>query len=505
MDVFLAVDLGTTGLKVTLVEASGEILSSEYEGYPFASPQDGYAEQDPELWWSGLVKCGQTLQRKFPDRMSRLLGVGICGQMHTQVYLGGDMDILRPSITWMDQRSSSIAARINQDPEAKALVFRETKNFATTTYTALQMKWVQENQADVWNRLNHVLVAKDFLKYRMTGEMATDYSDAAGTLLFDVEKCRWSEEMFRFFGFSPSLLPLVLPSDEIIGNVTREASEKTGIPEGTPVVNGCADQTAASLGAGVVRPGQVTAVIGTAGVISVCSDRPLPDTKNRILCWNYCLRDKWVILGIMQTAGESLNWFKKAFDPSQNAKEVSSDVFEVYNRIVSAVPDGSDGLIFLPYLNGERTPYWDPDARGVFFGIGLSTGKAHFIKAIMEGVCFGLRNNVETVEDLGIEINEIRSIGGVSKSTVWLHILAKILRKPIKTIRVKDAGLLGSIILCGKALDIYPSVEEAVEDMVISDHEICYEKPEPVYEKQYRLFLDLYNHLSEAFKKAAAR
>jgi xylulokinase len=211
------------------------------------SPRHGYAEQDPELWWSGLVTCCQALRTEFPDRMSRLLGVGICGQMHTQVYLSGGMDILRPSITWMDQRTSSIASRINQDPEAKALVFRETKNFATTTYTALQMKWVQENQPEIWNRLNHVLVAKDFLKYRLTGEMAIDYSDAAGTLLFDVEKCRWSKAMFEFFGFSPSLVPEVLPSDEIIGKITREASEQTGIAQGTPVVNGSADHTAASL------------------------------------------------------------------------------------------------------------------------------------------------------------------------------------------------------------------------------------------------------------------
>lgn len=503
MDTFLSIDLGTTGLKVTLVYASGDILASEYREYPIASPQPGFAEQNPESWWSSLVQCCQTLQAKNSDGMSSLLGVGICGQMHTQVYLGGDMTILRPSITWMDQRSHSIVSRINDDAKAKALVFKETKNFATTTYTAPQMKWVQENQTEVWTRLGHILLAKDFLKYRLTGEMATDYSDAAGTLLFDVEKCRWSDEIFRLFHFSRSLLPQALPSDEIIGKVTDEASGLTGLPVGTPVANGCADQTAATLGAGVVHPGQVAAVIGTAGVITVCSDRPLPDSRNRILCWNYCLRDRWEILGVMQTAGESLNWFKNAFDHSQDSDEDSRDVFEIYNQIVRSVPDGSGGLIFLPYLNGERTPYWDPNARGVFFGIGLSTGKGSFVKAIMEGVSFGLRNNVETVEDLGIQINEIRSIGGASKSDVWLHILGKILRKPIKTIRVRDAGLLGSIILCGKALGVYPSIEEAVEDMVVSDQEIHYKEPQPVYEKHYELFLDLYDNLKKTYEKAA--
>ncbi len=505
MELFLGIDLGTTGLKTTLVDVSGEIIASETCEYPLRSPQEGYAEQDPERWWSGLVKCCQALQNRKPDMMSNLIGVGICGQMHTQVLLNGAGDILRPSITWMDQRSRAIVARINQNPGVRSLVFQETKNFATTTYTALHMKWVQENQPEIWSQVQHVLIAKDFLKYRLTGEMVTDYSDAAGTLLFDVARCRWSENMFDYFGFPLALLPDVQPSHTIVGNVKRTASEQTGIPAGTPVVNGCADHTAASLGAGVVRSGQVTAIIGTAGVISVCSDQPLPDSKNRTLCWNYCLGDRWVILGITQTAGESLNWFKNTFDQTTGSDEDSSDIFEVYNRSVSNVPDGSNGLIFLPYLNGERTPYWDPNARGVFFGIGISTAKTHFIKAIMEGVSFALRNNVETVEDLGIRIDEIRVLGGGSKSPVWLHTLAKILNKPIKTLRVGDAGSLGSIMLCGIALGVYPSMEKAVATLVMTDNEIHYEAPQTIYEKQYQLFLELYEKLQPSFQKAAQR
>ena len=503
MELFLGIDLGTTGLKTSLVDVSGEIIASQTIQYPIRSPQEGFAEQDPELWWSGLGQCCQALQNRKPNLMSSLIGVGICGQMHTQVYLDGAGKILRPAITWMDQRSSSIVTRIHQNPDVSSLIFRETKNFATTTYTALHMKWVQEKQPEIWSQVKHVLIAKDFLKYRLTGEMATDYSDAAGTLLFDVESCRWSENMFNYFGFPATLLPDVHASHTIIGDVTRRASEQTGIPAGTPVANGCADHTAASLGAGVVRSGQVTAIIGTAGVISVCSDQPLPDNNNSTLCWNYCLEDRWVILGITQTAGESLNWFKNAFDPATGSDKETRDIFEVYNRSVRHVPDGSNGLIFLPYLVGERTPYWDPNARGVFFGIGISTEKAHFIKAIMEGVSFALRHNVETVEDLGIGIDEIRFLGGGSKSAVWLHTLAKILTKPIKTLSVSDAGALGSIMLCGKALGLYPSVEKAVETMVKTDKEIHYEKPQAIYEKQYDLFLELYENLKHSFQKAA--
>ena len=231
------------------------------------------------------------------------------------------------------------------------------------------------------------------------------------------------------FQFSALTIAEALPSDKIIGKISRKASAETGIPVHTPVVNGSADLAAASLGAGVVRSGQVTAIIGTAGVISVCSDQPLPDDRDRTLCWNYCLRDKWVILAIMQTAGESLNWFKNAFDPTEASGDTSCDIFEIYNRIAADVADGSNGLIFLPYLNGERTPYWDPHARGVFFGIDLATEKAHFIKAIMEGVSFALRQNIATVENLGIGIDEIHFLGGGSKSPVWLNTLAKIIKK----------------------------------------------------------------------------
>jgi len=257
------------------------------------------------------------------------------------------------------------------------------------------------------------------------------------------------------------------------------------------------------LGAGVTRSGQVTAIIGTAGVISVCSDRPLPDADLRTLCWNYCLRNRWVILGITQTAGESLNWFKRTFDGAQHGAEASGDIFELYNRIVGDISDGSDGLIFLPYLNGERTPHWDPDARGLFFGIGLSTTKAHFIKAIMEGVCFALRQNVETVERLGIGIDEIRCLGGGSKSPIWLNTLAKVLRKPIRSLKVRDAGALGSIILCATALKVYPAAHKAVESLVEADEPILSNAPLAVYERHYELFLDLYADLQQTFKKAA--
>lgn len=500
MSHFLGIDLGTTGLKVALLAEDGRLIGSEYREYPILSPQPGYAEQDPEVWWTGFVSACQSLKGQHPTEFDQILGVGICGQMHTQVYLNEENQVLRPAITWMDQRSSEIVDDINQDEEARNLVFQETHNFATTTYTAPQVRWVKEHQPDIWRRVARILVAKDYLKFRLTGQMVTDYAEASGTLLFDVAKRRWSDRLFDFFGFPRSLFPEALPSDEIIGQVTREASGLTGLKAGTPVANGSSDNSASALGAGMIHPGQVTLIIGTAGVISVCSARPLADPANRTLCWHYCLRDKWVTLGVMQTAGESLHWFKNAFDRQDGR---SGDIFEQYNQAVAGVPDGSGGLIFLPYLNGERTPYWDPFARGVFFGINLSTQKAHFIKAIMEGVSFALRHNIETVESLGITIKEVRAVGGGLKSPVWLDVLGKILRKPIVTVSVPDTANLGNALLCGRALGVYPSLEEAVARMVTTDRRVSYPTGTAIHEKQYAIFLELYDQLRGTFRRSA--
>ncbi|MFN2117816.1 MAG: xylulokinase [Candidatus Promineifilaceae bacterium] len=502
MIVFMGIDLGTTGLKVTLLTDNGRLIGSEYCEYPIETPHPGYAEQDPQAWWQGFVAACQTLKSKHPVEFGEIAGIGICGQMHTQVYLDKDNTVLRPAITWMDQRANDIVDRINQDEAAKELIFQETQNFASTTYMAPQMNWVMENEPDLWRQVAHILVAKDFIKFKLTGQMVTDISDASGTLLFNVKDRIWSDPVIDYFGIPRAMLPEVRPSTVIMGQVSPEAATITGIKAGTPVGNGSTDNSASALGAGMVQPGQVTLIIGTAGVISVCSERPLIDPQNRTLCWNYCLPDQWVTLGITQTAGESLNWFKNAFDKTEPGVR-SGDVFEQYNQAIAGVPDGSGGVIFLPYLNGERTPYWDPAARGVFYGINLTTQKAHFIKAIMEGVSFALRNNIETVESLGIAINQVRAVGGGLKSTVWLETLGKILRKPIVTVSVPDTANLGNILLVGKALGAFDSIEDAVGRMATTERQVSFNADTPVYEKQYAVFLELYEQLKQTFRQSS--
>jgi xylulokinase len=502
MNYLLGIDLGTTGLKVSIFAEDGTLIGSQSCEYPLLTPQAGYVEQDPEAWWQGFVSATQSLRSSHPESFGRIAGIGICGQMHTQVYLDQNDHVLRPAITWMDQRSSHIVARIRSDPAGQELLYQETANFPSTTYTALQSKWVQENEPEVWRKTRSILIAKDYLKYRLTGVKATDFAEASGTLLFDVRNERWSRAAFDYFDISPDLFPAVSPSDEIIGTITQQAAQETGLKQGIPMVNGSSDNSASALGSGMVRSGQVTLIIGTAGVVSVCSDRPLLDPAGRTLCWHYCLPKHWVTLGITQTAGESLQWFKNAFESQEASQSDSGDIFNRYNQAIAQVPDGSGGVIFLPYLNGERTPYWDPLARGVYFGLNLATGKAHMIKAIMEGVSFALRNNIETIEALGIQIDEVRAVGGGLKSPVWLQTLGRILKKPISTVTMPDTANLGNILLCGKALGLVSSYQQSVEDMVAADQVVHYPNGVPIYEKQYALFLELYPQLQSLYRKA---
>lgn len=500
MDIFLSIDLGTTGLKTAIITGKGIVLESEYFEYPIITKKHGYAEQNADLWWEGFVKGCKKIKEKRKTDFSKIKAIGICGQMHTHVYLDKNSKILRPAITWMDQRSVRIVDGINSDEDKKNSVFKNTQNIATATYTATQVKWVMENEKDLWGKVCHVLVAKDYLKYRLTGRMATDYSDASGTLLFNVAEKKWSDEMFKFFNIPRSLFPDVSASNSVMGYVSKEAALLTGLTEGIPVVNGSSDNSAAALGGGMIKSGQVTLIIGTAGVITVCSDKPLVDKEHKTLCWNYCLEDKWATLAVTQTAGESLNWFKEAFDAGPEDKQRSSDIFMQYDKLVEGIPDGANGLVFLPYLNGERTPYWDSHARGVFYGINLFSKKPHFIRAVMEGVAFSFRNCMETIENLGIDINEIRAVGGGLKSTVWLNILGKILKKNLYTVERTDTGLIGNMLIALKALDKSVSLDKRVSEIVEYKNHVYFDTVVPDLEKQYQKFIQLYENLKGIFK-----
>lgn len=492
--IFLGIDLGTTGIKVILMQADGKVVDKNYADYPILTPRPDYAEQNPQDWWNSLCRISKELLQRNSSLRHSIIGVGITGQMHTQVYLDREGNSLGTAITWMDQRTQAMVDQINQ--VHKETIFQHTSNYLTTTYTAPHILWVKRNRPELYAKTAKILLAKDYLKYRLTGEMVTDYSDAAGTLLFDVGAKRWSQEMFGLFEIDESLMPAVGKSALVIGRITAEAAQATGISEGVPVINGCADHAATSLGAGVINPGDVSAIVGTAGVVSVLSDQPVPDERYGSLCWNYCLEDRWINLAVMQTAGESLNWFKRAFDG-----EDEDGVFDTYNLEAAKVPEGSGGLVFLPYLMGERNPYWDPQARGVFFGIGLGHNKYHFVRAVMEGVGFAFKNNLELIESLGVEVGELRLLGGGAKSPLWRELLARILNRRMKTVQVEETGALGSCLLCGSALGLFTDLEAASRSLVnLGDEYYCSEMP-GVYKTNYEIFKELYPSLRGLYQR----
>ncbi len=495
----LSVDLGTTALKAVIADETGRTVASVGEGYPTFGEREGYAEQDPQAWWEAFCRACRQLKDREPDAFEELAFVAFCGQMHTHVYLNAEGVPLRSAITWMDQRSAEIAQELAADHETGPLIKREAANRITPTYTAPNLLWVKRHDPDTWMQTRAVLVAKDYVKYRLTGTMVTDPSEAAGTLLFNVARQEWSAELLDLFAVDKETLPEIAPAGAVIGNITPSAADETGIAAGVPVINGATDNSTAALGAGVTEAGDATLIIGTAGVVSVCSEQPIPDPNDAVVCWNYALPDRWINLGVMQTAGESLNWFRRAFDAQSGGE--GEDVFSTYNELVGSVPDGSDGLFFLPYLNGERTPHWDSNARGVFFGAGLGTRKAHFVKAVMEGVAMALRNNAETVEALGQPIGEVRAIGGGLQSRPWLEILSRVLEKPIRLIRSVEPPVRGNIALGRTALGEIGSPRELVR----TEHDSEYlEAPGAHgYDARYEVFLELYRQLRPVFEQRA--
>lgn len=490
---FIGIDLGTTGVKMILLGDDGVLVDQDNVDYDVLTPEKGYVEQRPSDWWNGLCKISNNLVSRNKKVIKKVKGIGIAGQMHTHVYLDKDNNPIGNAITWMDQRSEEIVKKLSE--EYNDIIFKNTSNFITTTYSAPQITWMKENKSDLFNKTVKILLAKDYIKFKLTGEMITDYSDAAGTLLFDVKNKKWSSEMFDLFGIDKGLMPEVDKSNAIIGKISKEAAETTGLPADIPVINGSADHAATSLGAGVVSPGQASAIIGTAGVVSVLSDEPVADPEHRILCWNYCLEDKWVNMAVMQTAGQSLNWFRKAFD------EGKDNIYQDYNNGVKEISAGSEGLIFLPYLMGERSPYWDAKTRGMFFGINLNHNKYHFVRSIMEGVSFAFKNNIEIIESLGNNIKELRILGGGSKSVIWKNIFAQITNKKLLSLTIEETGALGSSIMTGVALGIYESIDLATQKIVSVNEEIYEDEFSDIYKNNYEIFKKLYENNKDLFAK----
>src|SRR5438270_7840959 len=460
---FIGVDIGTGGTRALLIDAEGRVTASAtVEHVPFASPQTGWAEQDPRDWWRAATLAIRDVLAKSEIQPEEVQAIGFSGQMHGAVLLDQHDEVLRPSIIWCDQRTSAQCAAITEKIGATRLI-ELTCNPALTGFTLPKMLWVRELEPELWRQVRTVLLPKDYVRLRLTGDKATDVADASGTLLFDVAGRKWSHAMLAATEIDEALLPRVYESPEITGVVSSVGAAATGLRAGTPVVGGGGDQAAGAVGMGIVRPGTVSATIGTSGVVFAASDKPALDPKGRVHTFCHAVPGRWHVMGVTQGAGLSLRWFRDQFGAwADDAR----DPYERLTEEAARIPPAANGLIWTPYLMGERTPHLDPHARGALVGLTASHTRAHVVRAILEGVAFSLRDTFEIFKEMKVSVEEIRLGGGGARSELWRQIQADTYGREAKTVAAEEGAAYGAALLAGVAAGGWPSVDAACDAVV---------------------------------------
>ncbi|MBQ7009810.1 MAG: xylulokinase [Ruminococcus sp.] len=499
----LGVDIGTSGTKTVLFNELGEAIASATVEYPMYQPQNGYAEQDPEDWYNATVSTIKTVVEKSSVNNSEIIGIGLSGQMHGLVMLDENNEIIRKSIIWCDQRTAKEVDEMNEKVGREKLI-EITANPALTGWTAAKILWVKNNEPENYAKCRHILLPKDYIRFKLTGEFATEVSDASGMQLLDVPNRCWSNEICELLDIDVKLLPEVYESYEVSGRVTSEAALLTSLKEGTAVVGGAGDNAAAAVGMGVVSDGKAFTTIGTSGVVFAHTSKISIDPKGRVHTCCAAVPDSWHIMGVVQSAGLSLKWFRDNFcqETVSEALRQNVDPYYLMDKEAELIPIGADNLLYLPYLMGERTPHLDPNARGVFFGLSAIHTKQNMLRAVMEGVMFALRDSIEICKELNIDVSDMMACGGGGRSSLWRQMMADQYGCPVKTSESKEGPALGVAILALVGTGVYGSVQEACEKIVKAEK---IQNPIPEnsteYEKYYALYKELYPVLKASFAK----
>ncbi len=471
MTVLFGIDAGTSATKGLAITPDGEVVATEEAPYPLSTPKPGWSEQNPEDWW----RATETVLEKLTNAAGAPAGIGLSGQMHGLVALDSNDDVIRPAILWNDQRTQAECDEIERTIGLKRLI-ELTGNRALTGFTAPKILWLRRNEPDNYKRIASVLLPKDYVRLRLTGEHATDVSDASGTLLLDVANRSWSQEVLGALKLDPAWLPTALESPELSGQTTRT---------GTPVAAGAGDQAAGAVGVGVDRRGPVSVAVGTSGVVFATLDAFAADEQARIHAFCHAVPDKWHAMGVMLSAAGSLTWLRNVAAPDTP--------FDTLLKEADQWPPGAEGLIFLPYLAGERTPHADPDARGAFVGLSLRHDRGALTRAVLEGVAFALKDSLDLTEELGGTPKTGRISGGGARSALWTQIIASVLQIPLEPVAVDEGAAFGAAILGGVAAGVWPDVHTAVQATVKPRAQI-----EPVpdwiepYQEQRERFRALY-------------
>jgi len=476
------------------MDGAGRVVASGTEEHePFASPHPGWAEQDPRDWWRASGIAAKKALGKSGVRAEEIACIGFSGQMHGAVLLDAAGEVVRPALIWCDQRTEKQAQELSLKFGRERLI-QLTCNPPLTNFTLTKLLWVRENEPKHWARLRYVMLPKDYVRFRLTGERAIDQADASGTLLLNVAKRAWSDEVLSGSGIDKDLLPQLYESPDVCGRLSEAGAAATGLRVGTPVVAGAGDQAAGAVGMGIVRAGVVSATIGTSGVVFAATDRPALDPRGRLHTFCHAIPGRWHVMGVTQSAGLSLRWFRDTFGLAENSRGARDrDPYEFLSEEAAAAEAAAEGLLWAPYLMGERTPHLDPNARGALVGITPSHHRAHILRAILEGVAFSLKDSFSIFEEMRVPVNEIRLGGGGARSPLWRQIQADVYAHEVEIVEAEEGAAYGAAILASVGAGHFASVDEACDAVIrVATRVAANPDSSSLLQKNYARFRRLY-------------
>lgn len=507
MSALLGIDIGTSGTKTLAIDEQGKILASAMHTYPCYVPQPLWSEQDPEDWWQATVQGVRAVMKKARLKPAAVKAIGLSGQMHGSVFLDKRNKVLRRAILWNDQRTSAECAEIERRAGGRARLIEMVANPAMTGFTAPKVVWLRNHEPRVFDKTVKVLLPKDEIRRRLTGEFATEVSDASGMLLLDVARRRWSSELLSKLELDASLFAQCYESEDVTGKLTAAAAELLGLSTDCLVVGGAGDCAAGAVGNGIVERGVLSTSIGTSGVMFVHCDEVKIDPAGRVHTFCHAVRGKWHMMGVNLSAGGSLQWFRNELcrTDAAAAKRAKTEIYELLTKEAAGIAAGSQGLFFLPYLSGERTPHADPDARGCFVGLTLAHTRGHLVRSIMEGVTYSMRDSLSIMEGLGVPVKQIRASGGGSRSPLWRQIQADVFGRKVVTINSEEGPAYGVALLAAVGAGAFKNIEEACRATIrVVDETAVERRARAAYDRGFPIYQQLYRSLKNDFKSIAA-
>ena len=494
MAVFLGIDIGTSGTKTIAMREDGTILASATAEYPLMSPRPGWSEQNPDDWWDATIETVKKVLKTGKIKPDEVAGIGLSGQMHGSVFLDKQQNVIRHAILWNDQRTADECAEIETRVGGRPKLIEMVANPALTGFTAPKILWLQKNEPKSYAKTTQILLPKDFVRLKLTGEFATDVSDASGTLLLEKLEIK------------STLLPKVFESEDVTGTLTEAAAKLLGLKKGVPVVAGAGDQAAGAVGNGIVKRGIISATLGTSGVVFAHSDDVQIDPTGRVHTFCHAVRGKWHIMGCVLSAGGGLQWYRNQLAETEvaAAKKIKTDPYNIITEQAAEAPPGCEGLFFLPYLTGERTPHADPNARGCFIGLSLRHGRSAIIRSIMEGATYAMRDCLEVINEMRIPIREIRLSGGGARSDFWRQMQADVYGRRVSMINAEEGPAFGAALLAAAGTGRFKGVVEACSALIkVTSSTDPQAEAKRIYTKSYPMYGKLYRSLKNDFNDIA--